>query len=307
MSLVTFIGPRPNLLGIDVRPMPPMRLEAQQPILTADEMEKIRHVELFTGGAFRSRRARHLLSRGVGRERHGGRAREPLRARRGRDPPGLQHPDRVRPQGVGRADADPGAARDGGRAPASGAQGLAHQHRASSSRPARRAKCITSRCSRATARRRSIRISRSKRSRSCAESVPGRLAARSRRSASSRRSARGSYKVMSKMGISTYQSYCGAQIFEAVGLQRAFVDKYFTGTASNVEGIGLFEVAEEAYAAAPARVRRRSAAARRARRRRRVSVPRARRRAHVDAGLDRQAAARGARRTATRRTRNTRR
>ena len=51
---------------------------------------------------------------------------------------------------------------------------------------------------------------------------------------------------MSKMGISTYQSYCGAQIFEAVGLQKAFVDKYFTGTASNVEGIGLFEVAEEA-------------------------------------------------------------
>ncbi len=50
---------------------------------------------------------------------------------------------------------------------------------------------------------------------------------------------------MSKMGISTYQSYCGAQIFEAVGLQKTFVDKYFTGTASNVEGIGLFEVAEE--------------------------------------------------------------
>ena len=57
---------------------------------------------------------------------------------------------------------------------------------------------------------------------------------------------KGLYKVMSKMGISTYQSYCGAQIFEAVGLQRDFVDKYFTGTASNIEGIGLFEVAEEA-------------------------------------------------------------
>ncbi len=56
---------------------------------------------------------------------------------------------------------------------------------------------------------------------------------------------KGLYKVMSKMGISTYQSYCGAQIFEAVGLQKAFVDKYFTGTSSNIEGIGLFEVAEE--------------------------------------------------------------
>src|SRR4029079_6218410 len=56
---------------------------------------------------------------------------------------------------------------------------------------------------------------------------------------------KGLYKVMSKMGISTYQSYCGAQIFEAVGLQKEFVDKYFTGTSSNIEGFGLFEVAEE--------------------------------------------------------------
>ena len=40
---------------------------------------------------------------------------------------------------------------------------------------------------------------------------------------------KGILKVMSKMGISTLQSYCGAQIFEAVGLDRAFVDRYFTG------------------------------------------------------------------------------
>ncbi|MCA3028393.1 MAG: glutamate synthase subunit alpha [Rhodocyclaceae bacterium] len=57
---------------------------------------------------------------------------------------------------------------------------------------------------------------------------------------------KGLLKVMSKMGISTYQSYCGAQIFEAVGLSSAFVNQYFTGTASNVEGIGIFEIAEEA-------------------------------------------------------------
>ncbi len=56
---------------------------------------------------------------------------------------------------------------------------------------------------------------------------------------------KGLYKVMSKMGISTYQSYCGGQIFEAVGLNSAFVDRYFTGTATNIEGIGLDEVAEE--------------------------------------------------------------
>ena len=56
---------------------------------------------------------------------------------------------------------------------------------------------------------------------------------------------KGILKVMSKMGISTYQSYCGAQIFDAVGLSSAFVDRYFTGTATTIEGIGLAEVAEE--------------------------------------------------------------
>ena len=57
---------------------------------------------------------------------------------------------------------------------------------------------------------------------------------------------KGILKVMSKMGISTYQSYCGAQIFDAVGLSSKFVDKYFTGTATTIEGVGLEQVAEEA-------------------------------------------------------------
>ncbi len=56
---------------------------------------------------------------------------------------------------------------------------------------------------------------------------------------------KGVLKVMSKMGISTYQSYCGAQIFDAVGLSSDFINKYFTGTASTIEGIGLKEIAEE--------------------------------------------------------------
>src|SRR5665213_347188 len=51
---------------------------------------------------------------------------------------------------------------------------------------------------------------------------------------------------MSKMGISTYQSYCGAQIFDAIGLQTSFVERYFTGTATMIEGVGLLEVAREA-------------------------------------------------------------
>ncbi len=56
---------------------------------------------------------------------------------------------------------------------------------------------------------------------------------------------KGIMKVMSKMGISTYQSYCGAQIFDAVGLADDFVAQYFTGTATRIGGVGLPEVAEE--------------------------------------------------------------
>ena len=59
---------------------------------------------------------------------------------------------------------------------------------------------------------------------------------------------KGIMKVMSKMGISTYQSYCGAQIFDAVGLTSAFVEKCFTGTATTIEGVGFAEVAAEAVA-----------------------------------------------------------
>ena len=75
---------------------------------------------------------------------------------------------------------------------------------------------------------------------------------------------KGMLKVMSKMGISTYQSYCGAQIFDAIGLSAAIVDKYFTGTATVIEGVGIAEIAEEcarrhrvAYAAARSRSTRR--------------------------------------------------
>src|SRR5207344_3160434 len=56
---------------------------------------------------------------------------------------------------------------------------------------------------------------------------------------------KGILKVMSKMGISTLASYCGAQIFEAIGLSNAFVDKYFTWTPSRIEGVGIEVVSEE--------------------------------------------------------------
>src|SRR4030095_10529200 len=56
---------------------------------------------------------------------------------------------------------------------------------------------------------------------------------------------KGILKVMSKMGISTLQSYCGAQIFEAIGLEPSFVDRYFTWTASRIGGVGIDVIASE--------------------------------------------------------------
>jgi glutamate synthase (NADPH/NADH) large chain/glutamate synthase (ferredoxin) len=71
---------------------------------------------------------------------------------------------------------------------------------------------------------------------------------------------KGLLKIFSKMGISTVQSYCGAQIFEAIGLNRELVDRYFTGTPSRIEGIGIREIGDEtlrrhrlAYEPAPIR------------------------------------------------------
>ncbi len=57
---------------------------------------------------------------------------------------------------------------------------------------------------------------------------------------------KGLLKVLSKMGISTLQSYCGAQIFEAIGLNKSLVERYFTGTSSRIEGVGLEVLAREA-------------------------------------------------------------
>jgi len=55
----------------------------------------------------------------------------------------------------------------------------------------------------------------------------------------------GLLKVFSKMGISTLQSYQGAQIFEIIGINKSVIDRYFTGVTSRIEGMGLDEIARE--------------------------------------------------------------
>ena len=105
---------------------------------------------------------------------------------------------------------------------------------------------------------------------------------------------KGILKVMSKMGISTYQSYCGAQIFDAVGLNRDFVDKYFSGTATTIEGVGLEEIAEETVAPPHRRLRQRSGADGRRSNSAASTVPHARRSPYLVAGCRGDAAACGA-------------
>ncbi|MEO8506141.1 MAG: glutamate synthase-related protein [Betaproteobacteria bacterium] len=242
MSLVSFIGPRPNLLGIDVS-VPPMRLEAQQPILTPDNMEKIRHVELFSSGAFKSieldicypaewgangmeaalaslaAHAEDAISQGYNIL---------ILSDRGVSPTALPIPALLATAAVHEHLVRKGLRTSTGLVVETGTAREVHHfallagYGAEAIHPYLALETLAD----------------------LARTIPE-IDAKESGKRFIKAICKGLNKVMSKMGISTYQSYCGAQIFEAVGLQKAFVDKYFTGTASNVEGIGIFEVAEE--------------------------------------------------------------
>ena len=122
----------------------------------------------------------------------------------------------------------------------------------------------------------------------------GRRRPRRRSRTTSRRSTRACSRSMSKMGISTLQSYRGAQIFEAIGLNHELIDRYFTWTPSRIEGVGLDVIAAECAARHHHAYEVVAVAGRRSRRRRPVPVAAARRVPHVQPGDDRQAAARRA-------------
>ncbi|MCC7039445.1 MAG: glutamate synthase subunit alpha [Burkholderiales bacterium] len=243
MSLVSYVGPRPNLLGLDATE-PPMRLEVAQPILTAENMEKIRHVDLFSGGAFKSVEldicypaawgANGMEAALASLAAH---AEDAIRqgynivvlSDRSVDPDRLPIPALLATAAVHEHLVKEGLRTSTGLVVETGSAREVHDfallagYGAEAVHPYLALETIAA----------------------LAEANPA-LDAKEAGKRYIKAICKGLTKVMSKMGISTYQSYCGAQIFEAVGLTRAFVDKYFTGTTSNVEGIGLFEVAEEA-------------------------------------------------------------
>ena len=240
MSLVTFIGPRPNLLGIDAS-KPQMRLEAQQPVLTTEAMEKIRHIALFTGGAFKAYELDICYPADWGA--NGMEAALASLAAEAEDAVRLGYNVLVVSDRRVSAELLP--------VPALLATAAVHQHLVRNGLRTSTGLVVETGSAREVHHFALLAAYG-------AEAIHPYLALETLEALAGadkqgeasykfvKAICKGLYKVMSKMGISTYQSYCGAQIFEAVGLQKEFVDKYFTGTPSKVEGVGLFEIAEEA-------------------------------------------------------------
>ncbi len=241
-SLVSFIGPKPNLLGIDEM-NPPLRLEVSQPVLDFYEMEKIRHIERYTSGKFRSLELDITYPVDWGKDAIEARLASLC----------AQAEDAVRAGASIIVVSD--RLVDAERVAISALLALSaiHQHLVAKGLRTSAGLVVETGSAREVHHFALL-------GGYGAEAVHPYLALETLLAMNGGDSAAGSKaiknfvkaigkglkKVMSKMGISTYMSYTGAQIFEAVGLAKPLVDRYFTGTASNVGGIGLAEVAEEA-------------------------------------------------------------
>jgi len=245
-SLVSFIGPKPNLLGIDEM-NPPLRLEVSQPVLDFFEMEKIRHIERYTGGKFRSFELDITYPLAWGKVAVEARLASLC----------AQAEDAVRAGYSIIVISDRIVERERVAIPALLAVSAIHQHLVARGLRTSAGLVVETGSVRevhhfallggygAEAVHPYLALESLLDLAAKGELGPdldGRKAIKNFVKAIGK----GLKKVMSKMGTSTYMSYTGAQIFEAVGLARSLVDKYFIGTTSSIEGIGVFEVAEEA-------------------------------------------------------------
>ena len=244
MSLVSFIGPKPNLLDIN-QVNPPMRLEVSQPVLDFADMAKLRDIESATQGKFRS----HTLD--ITYPAHWGRA-------------GVEA--QLASLCAGAVDAIKGGKNIliiSDRAvsatriaiPALLALSAIHQHlvreglrttaglvvETGTAREVHHFAVLAGYGAEAVHPYLAMETLAA-----IHKGLPGDLSADKAIYHYVKAIGKGLSKIMSKMGVSTYMSYCGAQLFEAIGLNSETVDKYFTGTASRVGGIGVFEIAEEA-------------------------------------------------------------
>jgi glutamate synthase (NADPH/NADH) large chain len=249
MSLNSFIGPKPNLLDINAV-NPPMRLEVTQPVLDFDDMARLRAIEAHTHGKFKSYQLDITYPLAWGRE--GVEAKLASLC--------AEAVDAIRTGHNILIISDRGMHRAQVAIPALLALSAVHHHLVREGLRTTAGLVVETGSAREVHHFAVL-------AGYGAEAVHPYLAmetlvelqgsqaggAKSEREAAEKALynyvkaiGKGLSKIMSKMGVSTYMSYCGAQLFEAIGLEKRFVDQYFRGTASQVGGIGVFEVAEEA-------------------------------------------------------------
>ena len=244
MSLVSFIGPKPNLLDTN-NINPPMRLEVSQPVLDYDDIAKLRNISAHSGGKFKSYELNICYPVAWGKE--GIEARLASLCAKAVDAVKSGHNILIVSDRKVDADQLP--------IPALLATSAIHQHLVSKGLRTSTGLVVETGSARETHHFALLAGYGAEAIHpylamdtlaDMAKGLPGDLSPEKAIYNFQKAVGKGLLKVMSKMGISTYMSYCGAQIFEAIGLSKTLVDKYFKGTASNVEGIGVFEVAEEA-------------------------------------------------------------
>ncbi|MEY3787199.1 MAG: glutamate synthase, large subunit, partial [Pseudomonadota bacterium] len=242
MSLVSLIGPRPNLLGLDEGGTH-MRLEVEQPVLTNQDLEKIRRIEARSSGAFKTKTFTICYPSDLGSSGMEGaldklclavkKAVEEghnilVLSDRDLDASHIAIPALLATSAVHHYLTEEGLRTKVGLVIETGEAREVHHfallaaYGAEAVNPYLAFDTLSVLCSEMSdlteyeAHKRYVKAV-----------------------------SKGLLKVMSKMGISTYQSYCGAQIFNAIGLSEVFLDRYFTGTTSTIEGAGLQEISEE--------------------------------------------------------------
>jgi glutamate synthase (NADPH) large chain len=244
MSLVSFIGPKPNLLDINAV-NPPMRLEVPQPVLDFNDMARLRHIDKHTSGKFKSYELRITYPLAWGDE--GVEAKLASLCAESVDAIKSGHNILII--------SDRQMNRDHVAIPALLALSAVHQHlvreglrttaglvvETGTAREVHHFAVLAGYGAEAVHPYLAMETLTAMRS-----EFPADLSAEKAIYNYVKAIGKGLSKIMSKMGVSTYMSYCGAQLFEAIGLEASMVEKYFRGTASQVGGLGVFEVAEEA-------------------------------------------------------------
>ena len=246
MSLTSIIGPNPNLLGLD-EVEPQLRLEVHQPILSNVDLEKIRHIDQYTDNRFRTITISSCYPAYQGAagmeaaiEQLSQQAEQAVRDRfniiiisdRGMNAQSIAIPALLATSAVHQHLIRAGLRNDTGLVLETGSAREVHHFACLAGFGAEAINPYLAFETLFDMKRQG--------------QLPADLSIAEIESRYIKAVGKGLLKVMSKMGISTYQSYCGAQIFEAVGLTSAFIAKYFTGTPTQIEGAGLAEVATEA-------------------------------------------------------------